>query len=232
MTSLSVLQDDSVHTTLLPPALAADVAVGSPYMLTVTPFQSYQVRITDSYGGDTLWINGPRTSSWVLTGVPLLVHVLSQVIPEVSETESQALLCRYYTGEVIPPTGTEADTFFTDRFIGGLVTEFKGNVLRVASRMWMMKAAEYGRLIDFDEAGTTRKMTQRYKQAKDLASDFEAAAQLYDEGQTGTVRVAGRAINLRHDFYSNWRVTGENFQSGLLVIEDAFYPSGVGRAGP
>lgn len=226
-TLISIAVADPVHVALTPSDVSKTVTTGSSYMVSFLPHQTFEVRVVDSLGFDSGWTEGLLTHTWVTSTPSLSINVMTQPIPITVKTVSATLLARYYAGEVVPPSGSETDTFFMDDFIGGVVDAENGNVLRAASKLWYMKAAEYARLIDRDDAGAVRKLTQRYKQAKDMAEEFEAAAKEYDTGQAGAVRVAGKVVALRGPMGVGWRVDGEYWYQGLDIVTNEFRLGGL-----
>jgi hypothetical protein len=83
---------------------------------------------------------------------------------------------RLLTGERIPEGGSEADTFFTNAEVADLLAASLDNVQMAASLGWRAKAAEFAKYIDIDESGSTRKMSQMYRQAVLQADHFEKIA--------------------------------------------------------
>lgn len=94
---------------------------------------------------------------------------------------------RLLLGERVPEGGTDADTFFSDLEITDLLDTF-GDVLLAAAAGWRSKAAEFAKYIDIDESGSTRKLSQMYRQAELQANYFSKAA-----GEDSTTRTAALA---------------------------------------
>lgn len=88
---------------------------------------------------------------------------------------------RLLLGERIPPLGTDADTFFTDAQIIELLDTY-GDLNLACSAGWSAKAAEFSKYIDIDESGSTRKLSQMYRQARLQADHFAKMAE--EGGQT------------------------------------------------
>lgn len=231
-TVITITVSDADLATVTPSALTAVVATGSSYMVSFLPVQGYRVNVASSDG----WTSGPTagmvTKTFTPTDPTLSINVVADPIPIPVETVSLVALTRLYVGEAIPTGGHDTDTFFTDGVIGGMVMEAGGNVLRAASQLWRMKAAEYARLIDLDEGGSVRKLTQRYRQATELVTEFEQAAQRYDDAVTGAVRTTARPVNIRGLRADGWRSPGAFRDSGFLVLEQQFTLTGLPPLGP
>lgn len=83
---------------------------------------------------------------------------------------------RLLIGERIPEGGLDTDTFFSDDDIADLLT-VSGNDINVAASLgWRAKAAEFAKYIDIDESGSTRKLSQMYRQAVLQAEHFAKVA--------------------------------------------------------
>lgn len=79
---------------------------------------------------------------------------------------------RLYLGDKIEAGQTEADKFFSNAEIADLIEEAGGDLIVAAAEGWTIKAAKFADLIDIDESGSTRKLTQRYRQAIERARYF------------------------------------------------------------
>jgi hypothetical protein len=90
-----------------------------------------------------------------------------------TETEDRL---RLLLGEAYTEPQTEADTFFLDARITKLLADNSDNLNMAAAEGWAMKAAEYARLIDRDESGTNVKLSQKYRQAREMMNVFLKAA--------------------------------------------------------
>lgn len=103
---------------------------------------------------------------------------------------------RLLLGEQIPEGGNEQDTFFTELQVQSLLDN-NGNSMNLAAvEGWTMKMARYARLIDMDEAGAARKLSQKYRQAREMSNFF---IKLSDNGaavSAATFRAKARVANL------------------------------------
>ncbi len=101
------------------------------------------------------------------------------------------LYLRQLIGESIPPDGTEEDTFFTDDEITALLERNNSIVQAAAAEGWAIKAADYVQLIDVEESGSVRRMSQLYRQAYQMATYYATKADAANS-LDGVPRVAGR----------------------------------------
>lgn len=95
---------------------------------------------------------------------------------------------RLLLGERIPEGGLDTDTFFTDDEVESLLETTGGNINLAASLGWRAKAAEFAKYIDIDESGSTRKLSQMYRQADLQANYFAKIADVDTEALTQLAR--------------------------------------------
>lgn len=83
---------------------------------------------------------------------------------------------RALLGERIPPGGADTDTFFTDAEILDMVENNQGptgnNIYLAAAEGWRRKAADYANLVNTQEGGSTRAMSDLYQHAESQVSYF------------------------------------------------------------
>lgn len=96
---------------------------------------------------------------------------------------------RGYLGEVIQDGQTDADTFFSDETIDNLLLEAGDNLFYAVYLGWEEKAAFYSGATDVDESGSSRKLTQLYRQARLQADIWRKRSE--DATTAGTGRVSG-----------------------------------------
>jgi hypothetical protein len=99
------------------------------------------------------------------------------------------------------PMGNGSDTFFTDSEIELISSLFDGNLDRATLEGWKWKVAKYAKLVDITESGSDRKLSQKFKQAKDMVALWRGILKDADDGLAAALagRVVGRAVNLRDD---------------------------------
>jgi hypothetical protein len=103
---------------------------------------------------------------------------------------------RLYLGERIPEGGTDADTFFSDDEIQDLLDTANAanqGLFFAAVLGWSAKAGEYARLIDINESGGDRKLSQRYRQALQQLNYYQGRAETDLLLLTSQGRFAGAA---------------------------------------
>lgn len=81
---------------------------------------------------------------------------------------------RLLLGERIPEGGSDTDTFFSDDELAALLATTNNTLSQAASLGWRSKAAEFAKYIDIDESGSSRKLSQMYRQAVLQADHFES----------------------------------------------------------
>lgn len=85
------------------------------------------------------------------------------------------------------PTSTTYDDAALDAFI----LDAGGSLNIAAASIWNEKAAKYASLVDVKEGSSSRSMGDLYRQALDMASGFQKAA---DDTKARTKRAGTRAI--------------------------------------
>lgn len=64
------------------------------------------------------------------------------------------------------------ESTYTDEMLGGLIDAASGNINGVAADIWEEKASTYAELVDYSEAGSSRKNGQLYKNALEMAAYY------------------------------------------------------------
>ena len=102
---------------------------------------------------------------------------------------------RLFIDERIPPGGSDADTGFLDADLQMLLDNNQGNLYGAAADGWAIKAGFYHALIDINENGSDRKMSQMYDHAEKRAKYF---LESYNKELTaaGSPRVAGIGVDV------------------------------------
>jgi hypothetical protein len=95
---------------------------------------------------------------------------------------------RHYTDE-------QDKAIYGDAFILDLITTHDGNLYRVASEIWGMKAARWAKLVNVSESGSQRALGERVKNAQSMAAYYLALS----TGATGGdgVSTAGASSGTR-----------------------------------
>jgi hypothetical protein len=102
---------------------------------------------------------------------------------------------RLFLGERVPTGGTAADTFFSDDEIQMLLDSQPYGVNGAAVMGWAAKAGEWARLIDMNESGGVRNLSQRYRQAMTQLNYFQGRVEQDIAVNTSAGRVVGRSVN-------------------------------------
>lgn len=136
--------------------------------------------------------------------------------PVISDTDLEWL--RRYLGEQFDTeTETEEDTAFTDAQLQDLLTRSSGSVFLAAARGWYSKAGEFANLIDVDESGSARKLSQLHKQAMAMGKHYESAYTTYEGSLVNTVRVPGKSIPILGTTSDSPFIDGVYFEAYSIV---------------
>jgi hypothetical protein len=112
-------------------------------------------------------------------------------------TEALVSELRLRIGERIPSPGGEGDTLFSNSELESVIVASE-TMLQATVLAWQFKAAELSRLVDVAEADSSRKLSQRFKHAQQMASVWGAKL-LVDEGAALRVSVVGQPISYLRD---------------------------------
>lgn len=63
---------------------------------------------------------------------------------------------------------------YTDAKLDALIDAASGDTDAVAADIWAQKASQYAELVDISEAGSSRKNSQLYKNALEMAAHFRS----------------------------------------------------------
>lgn len=102
-------------------------------------------------------------------------------------TEAERL--RQRLGETVPPGGTADDTLFTDEAIDDLLTRHDGDFIAAVREGWGIKAAELANLVNTNESGTSRSMSQLYKNALEMVNFYGGNIDVVDDTSVNSHRV-------------------------------------------
>lgn len=122
---------------------------------------------------------------------------------------------RRMVGDRIPPGGNTdgTDTFFSNEEITDLIEEAEGNLNVAAYAGWTAKMAEYAEFVDIDESGSTRRLSQLYKNAALMQAHYGKFMVALDAALVG--RVVGRAVSLRETSCNPVQTGSGTFRSEL-----------------
>lgn len=96
---------------------------------------------------------------------------------------------RQYLGEVIPEGGSDADTYFSDAQITGLLTDTSGDLRQSAQLGWQMKAANYANLITVSEGNALRQMSDLLDHAMKMVKMYDGSGTILTAGRTRIGRI-------------------------------------------
>jgi len=107
---------------------------------------------------------------------------------------------RALLGERVVSGDDISNSFFTDEEVFGLLNMANQNLNLAAMYGWSIKAAEFARLIDYDESGSNRKLSQRYRQAQSQLTFFQQQVTADSAAVASMDAVGPKVLNLRDDF--------------------------------
>jgi hypothetical protein len=108
-------------------------------------------------------------------------------------TEALVEQLRLRIGERIPNPGSEADTMFSDAELAGMI-EASDTILQATVLGWQMKASELARLVDMTEGDSSRKLSQRYENARKQIAVWSTQLSLVEGVGPSVVSVVGVPI--------------------------------------
>jgi hypothetical protein len=76
---------------------------------------------------------------------------------------------------------------FSDIELGAILDRFKGDMDLATAEVWEIRAGQYSALVDMSESGSSRSMSQMYKNAIELARYFRKKHDddIVDPGELG-----------------------------------------------
>lgn len=120
------------------------------------------------------------------------------IVVTAREVEMSATLLprlRRLVADRIPADSDDTDTFWSNADLLALLDEAGDSIYRAAFLAWEEKVSELSKLIDQDRTGTNLKLSQRYRQAKELRDYFAAQAAAGGVNIKAT-RVVGKTFSL------------------------------------
>jgi hypothetical protein len=126
-------------------------------------------------------------------------------------------LLRAYLGERIPDGASDEDTFFSDAELTAMMTATSYGVLGAAVIGWAAKAGEYARLIDINESGGQRLLSQKFRQANVQLQFFQKLLDSQIATNQATVASGGRV----GPKVLNWADTG--CEPGVVLWAQRFH---------
>jgi len=107
---------------------------------------------------------------------------------------------RLHLGERIPEDGEETDTLFLDTDLQSIIDRFLGDFLLCMYYGWIAKAGQLAVLIDINESGSDRKLSQRYKHANSQVKLYEKLLEKEADELVATLRAS--AVGLGFDAFA------------------------------
>jgi hypothetical protein len=113
---------------------------------------------------------------------------------QVSQMQSTINHIRLAVGEKIPVGGSDGDTRFTDIDILSELNYAGQDLNKVKASLWLAKSGMWAELVDIDESGTDRSLSQMSKAALAQAKIYLDKVAADDVLWAQTYRVAGRSF--------------------------------------
>lgn len=82
-------------------------------------------------------------------------------------TTEEIMQMRRYIGDTVEPYT------YNDEELGLMIDDAEGNVRKAASDFWYAKATSYSEMVDITEAGSSRKNSDLFKNAMQLAKQYD-----------------------------------------------------------
>lgn len=105
---------------------------------------------------------------------------------------------RQLLGESIPAGGVDEDTLFSDDMIDDILTRYP-DIYEAAAEGWRIKAAKLADLVNTNESGTSRSMSDLHKHALEMAKYFGGQSVTVGEAAVDRGRVKIRNITRPED---------------------------------
>lgn len=96
---------------------------------------------------------------------------------------SNSTRLRSLLGESIPPSGSAADTMFTEAQILDFLALGNDDLERAAYEGWRAKAANFANLVDVTEGNASRAFSDLLKHANDMVKTYSKASSGPTEGR-------------------------------------------------
>lgn len=113
---------------------------------------------------------------------------------------------RLYLGDKIEAGETENDKFFTNAEIQGLLDDNANDLFVAAADGWTIKVSKYSELIDSDESGSARKLSQKYRQALERSKYWAQKVIDVQNVSASALRVVAKVASL--DESNDMELTG------------------------
>lgn len=108
-------------------------------------------------------------------------------------TEEEAYL-RQLIGDMQPATG---DPLLSDEEITLILAANKGFMNAAAAEGWAIKAGRYASLVDISEGGTDRNLSQKFKQAYQMANFYVGRVEKeFPAAESSRIPVVGRVAKI------------------------------------
>lgn len=111
---------------------------------------------------------------------------------------------RLLVQDKIPVGGSEGDALFANHELDEILSRMI-EMYPAAAEAWAIKAGSYAALIDMDESGSKRKLSQKFEHAKKMAHYYSSlGGGSYNpiiDGSPGSTRVVGKIATMREQEY-------------------------------
>lgn len=104
--------------------------------------------------------------------------------------------------DVLTDPADDSGAFFSDDEIHTFLAINGGNLNAAALDGWLIKAAHFSKFVDVDESGSSRRLSQMFKNAEAMVNFYRKATDA-DEATTATWRkqgIVGRVASLRGEY--------------------------------
>ncbi len=168
---------------------------------------------------EVVWVAVAVVGSQVMTGEDEF-----QVVVVNENALSTVPQLRILINERIPSGGTEADTRFTDNELALILVRCNYNIYAASAEGWYVKAGMFSMMIDVDESGSNRNLSDIFKHALSMGDRYRKAGADQDKELAAIYegRIPGKAV-------SPWKVCEDDPNviypfSGYEVTYSRYFP--------
>jgi hypothetical protein len=104
-----------------------------------------------------------------------LFEFVDESVPTYLDPIDKLSNLRTLIGERVRVGQQPSDTLFDDAELNGMIARHNGNLYLAAAEAWNAKAAEYADMVDVNESGSQRQLSQLFKQALAMSKMYEQA---------------------------------------------------------
>lgn len=172
------------------------------YIVTDLGGGKWQVVVTtpsDSIAGWASIMWEANTADGPISGQESFELVTSSLSVQSSEIES---ILRRRLRDVLSDPNDDTGAFFSNDEIHTMLAISGGSLNAAALEGWLMKAAYYSRFVDVEESGSSRRLSQMFKNAEAMVNFYRKAADTDSAASASSMKrgIVGRVASLRGEY--------------------------------